>query len=381
MKRIIIAGAGFAGISAVKHMGNIAGNSAESEIMIFDKNDYTTIIPSLPDVAAKRFGPNLPKADVRDLLPRGVLFKNEEIEKIDLNTRTVSASSKDYGYDYLLLSAGSRTNFYGFNQNLNSLYVLDSLTEAQRLEEAFDRYLDNKRSHTLLISGAGFTGIEIACFLKKHAEESSRIIKVILVEKADRVLGNMPAVVSGYVESLISQLGFEVVKNSSVAQFNGEDVTLETGEVFEDVFFAWTSGTKRAIEDINGGFTSLPDGRMDVNEFLQVAGYTDVFAAGDCAALKSGDIYLRKAAAFAVASGATAGRNIVRSLKNMPLKRFRPIDIGWVIPLYPSSIGKLYGIPIRGRLGLCLHYLACGYRAHDLKSRMDYLVLGLRNLL
>jgi NADH:quinone reductase (non-electrogenic) len=162
MKRIIVVGAGFAGISAIKHLGKFAGTSPEHEIMVFDRNDYTTIIPSLPDVAAKRMGPNLPKANIRDLLPRGVLFKNEEIKKIYLDAQSISPGSKDYGYDYLLLAAGSITNFYSFNQNLSSIYVLDSLKEASRLEEAFGKYLKDRESYTILISGAGFTGVEIA---------------------------------------------------------------------------------------------------------------------------------------------------------------------------------------------------------------------------
>jgi NADH:ubiquinone reductase (H+-translocating) len=381
MKRVIIAGVGFAGISALKHLGEFTGTSPGFEIMVFDKNDYTTMIPSLPDVAAKRMGQNLPKANIEDLLPRRVLFKNEEIKKIDFDAQSISAGFKDYGYDYLLLSAGSITNFYGFNQHLSSIFVLDSLTEALRTEEAFGKYLSSRESYTLLISGAGFTGIEIACFLNEYAKANSKIIKVILVEKTARVLGNLPAAVGGYVESLTSDLGFDVVINSSVVSFNGTDVTLETGEVFEDVFFVWTSGTKRAIEDIYGGFISLPDGRMRVNKFLQVSGYENVFAAGDCAAIKSGDAYLRKAVAFSASSGATAGKNIVRSLKNMPLKKFRPVDLGWVIPMYPSSIGKVLGIPVRGRLGLGLHYLTDGYRTHDLESMRGYLTLGLKNMI
>ena|GEM_PF-291428 len=381
MKRIIIAGVGFAGISALKHLGEFTGTSPEFEVMVFDKNDYTTMIPSLPDVAAKRVGQNLPRADIGGLLPRRVLFKNEEITKIDFDAQSISVGSNDYGYDYLLLSAGSITNFFGFNQHLSSIFVLDSLTEALKIKEAFGGYLSNRESPTLIISGAGFAGIEIACFLNEYAKANSKTIKVILVEKTARVLGNLPAAVGGYVKSLTSDLGFDVVVNSSVISFNGTDVTLETGEVFEDVFFVWTSGTKRAIEDISGGFISLPDGRMRVNEFLQVSGYENVFAAGDCAAIKSGDAYLRKAVAFSVSSGATAGKNIVRSLNNTPLKRFRPVDLGWVIPMYPSSIGKLLGVPVRGRLGLGLHYLTCGYRTHDLESLRGYLALGLRNMI
>jgi NADH:quinone reductase (non-electrogenic) len=380
MKRIIVAGAGFAGISAIKHLVKFASTSPQYEIMVFDKNDYTTIIPSLPDVAAKRMRQDLPKADLVSLLPAKVLFANEEITKIDLDAQSISAGLKDYDYDYLLLSAGSVTNFYGFDQHLNSIFVLDSLTEAIKIEEAFGKYLKSRESHTLLISGAGFTGIETACFLNAYAKANSKTIKVILVEKTAKVLGNLPAAIGGYVEPLISGLGFDVIKKSSVISFDGNDVTLETGEVIEDVFFVWTSGTKRAIEDIGGGFISLPDGRMQVNKFLQVSGYDNVFAAGDCAAIKSGDAYLRKGVSFSVASGATAGRNIVRSLKNMPLKKFRPLDTGWVIPMYPSSIGKLLGIPVRGKLGLGLSYLACGYRAHDLKGRIGYLTLGLKNM-
>ena len=120
MKRIIIAGVGFAGISALKHLGEFTGTSPEFEVMVFDKNDYTTMIPSLPDVAAKRVGQNLPRADIGGLLPRRVLFKNEEITKIDFDAQSISVGSNDYGYDYLLLSAGSITNFFGFNQHLSS---------------------------------------------------------------------------------------------------------------------------------------------------------------------------------------------------------------------------------------------------------------------
>jgi NADH dehydrogenase len=381
MKRIIIAGAGFAGISALKHLGKSNLVSPEYEIMVFDKNDYTTIIPSLPDVAARRMGPDLPQANIKKLLPKRARFISENINRIDLDAQVVSTGYNDYEYDYLLLSAGSITNFYSFSDHLSNVFVLDSLTEASRIAGAFGEYLKNRESHTLIISGAGFTGIEIACFLKENAKASSKAIKVILVEKAARVLGNLPQDVSGYVESLMSDLGFDIVKNSSVISFNGNDVTLETGEVFEDVFFIWTSGTKRAIEDIYGGFVSLPDGRMQVNEFLQVSGYENVFAAGDCAAIKSGDAYLRKAVAFSVSSGAKAGKNIERSLKIMPLKKFRPVDLGWVIPLYPSSVGKALGVPIRGRLGLGLTYLLCGYRAHDLESGLGYLTLGLKNMI
>jgi NADH dehydrogenase len=381
VKRIIIAGAGFTGISALKPLGRFARTAPECEIIVFDKNAYTTMIPLLPDVAAKRINQNLTKVIIEDLLPERVLFVNEEIKKIDLDAQSIAAGSKDYEYDYLLLSAGSITNYFGFNQHLDSIFVLDSLTGALKIEKAFSEYLRNRKSPILLISGAGFTGIETACALKAYTETKSKAIDVVLVEKTDKVLGNLPVKVSTYVESLISDLGFKVVMNSSVSSFDGHNITLETGEVFEDVFFIWTSGTRRALQDITGSFTSLNDGRVIVNEFLQVLGYGNVFAAGDSAALKSGTANLRKAVAFSAASGKSAGGNIVRSLKNKRLKKYRPVDLGWIIPLYPSSIGRLLGVNVKGRLGISLQYLACGYRSHGLKNRIGYSLQALRALI
>ncbi len=381
MKRVVIAGAGFAGISALKPLGRYASAVPEDEIIIFDKNDFTTMMPSLPDVAAGRLKQGVLKVNIRNLLPKGVQFRNEEITKIDLDVAIVTTASSDYHYDYLIFCPGSVTNFYGFGQHLDQVFVLDSLRKALRLQEEFDRYLRDRNSRTLLISGAGFTGLEAACFLGAHARANSKALKVVIVEKNDRVLGNMPGEVSGYVNSLLSDLEVRVLTNSSIESFDGRNVTLETGEVFEDAFFVWTSGSKRAIGDISGTFSTLPDGRLIVNRFLQLPDYENVFVGGDGAAIKRGDVYLRKAAAFSVASGRWAGRNVVRSLENKRLIRYRPFDIGWVIPLYPSSIGKVTGVTIKGRPGLSFHYLACGYRSHSIINRTRYGLMALKSLM
>lgn len=380
MKRIIIAGAGFAGIAALKPVGTLARTAPECEIIVFDKNAYTTMVPLLPDVAAHKINPNLMRAMIESLLPERVRFVNEAIGKIDLDAQTITAGSKDYGYDYLLLSAGSVTNYFGFNQHLENIFVLDSLAQALKVESAFSEYLEARKSPVLLISGAGFTGIETACALKAYAKTKSREIDVVLVEKAGKVLGNLPANVGAYVESLIADLGFQVVKNSSVSSFDGNNIALESGEVFKDVFFIWTSGTRRSLRDISGSFESLPDGRIVVNEFLQVPGHENVFAAGDSAAIKSGDANLRKAVSFSVATGGTAGKNIVRSLEKKRLKRYRPVDLGWLVPLYPSSVGRMLGVNVKGKLGISLQYIACGYRSHGLKNKAGYALQASRAL-
>lgn len=381
MKRIIIVGAGQAGISAVRPLGRYARDAHEDEIIIFDKNDYTTMLPSLPDLAAASLGQSVLKVKIKNLLPRGVEFRNEEIEKIDLDACVVATASGDYHYDYLIFGPGSVTNFYGFDQHLGRIFVLDSLQKALSMQEEFDKYISGRNSCTLVISGAGFTGIEAACFLGAHARAKSKPLSVVLVEKGDRVLGSMPEEISGYVDALMSDLGFRVIINSSIKLFDGATITLETGEVFEDAFFIWTSGSKRAIQDISGKFSTLSDGRLIVNRYLQLPEHENVFVAGDGAAIKRRNGYLRKAVTFSVGTGRRASRNVVRSLENRRLRKFRTFDIGWVIPLYPSSIGKVLGVTLKGRLGLSFHYLACAYRSHNLINRIRYALRGLKSLI
>jgi NADH:quinone reductase (non-electrogenic) len=380
MKRVIIAGGGFAGLSAAKPLGRYIRNAHDAEIIIFDKNDYSAMIPSLPDIAGGRLRPGTLKVKIRKQLPRGVEFRQEEIQKIDLDARTVTTHFAEYHYDYLIFCPGSVTNFFGFDQQLDRVFVLDSLEGALSLKEEFDAYLKNCESCTLVISGAGFTGIEAACCLAARARKKSRPLSVFLVEKSDRVLGNLAEQVSRYVDSLISKLEFNTIRSSSIKTFEGSTITLETGEVFKDAFFVWTSGSKRKIENVSGKFSALPDGRLMVNKCLQLPEHENVFVAGDGAAIASRNGYRRKGVAFSVGSGRRASRNVVRSIEDRRLRAYRPIDIGWQIPLYPSGIGNLLGVTVKGRLALSFHYFACAIRIHSLTSRISYALMGLKSL-
>jgi NADH dehydrogenase len=376
VKKIIIAGAGFAGISAANSVKRTL--SSECQVTVFDKNEYTTMLPSLPDVSGGVIDRAMSTGDIRGLLPPGTELVKEEIKRIDLDAQNVSADKGEYNYDYLLISAGSVTEFFGFKDNKQDIYTLDSLQSALKIKQEFARYLDVTERPVVVISGAGFTGLEAACALREYSKGRSKDVDMVLVEKTSRVLGSLPEKISGYVETLISGLGFKVVRNSSVKSFNGKDVELTGGEVFKNAFFVWTAGTRISIEHISGEFKSLNDGRIIADEFLRVPGYENVFVAGDCAAIKNGNGYLRKAVNFAVYSGKSAGKNIALSIMGKKLEKFKPVDLGWVIPLYPSSVGNVMGVTVKGKLGLMLHYFMCGYRNYSFKNMFAYFLKALK---
>ncbi len=143
--------------------------------------------------------------------------------------------------------------------------------------------------------------------------------------------------------------------------------------MIDKAFFVWAGGTKFSIPEIRGNLKPLPDGRIIVNEYLQIPAHPEVFAAGDSAAVKdSSGNYIRKAVNFAWFGGKHAGKNISRLAGSKKLRPFKPVDPGWIIPLHEKAVGRLFGfIRAKGRLPLRLHYLLCGIRNYG-KNRLAF---------
>jgi len=123
----------------------------------------------------------------------------------------------------------------------------------------------------------------------------------------------------------------------------------------------------------------LTDGRIKVSRDLQVPAHPEVFACGDAAAMEHRGGYLRKAVNFAFYSGLRAGKNAAAFLLEHKMKPFRPVDLGWVIPLVDDSVGRIMGgLPVWGRTGLRLHYFMCGYRNFSGRNMRAFIRMALR---
>ncbi|MFC1484933.1 NAD(P)/FAD-dependent oxidoreductase [bacterium] len=370
MKKIIIIGGGFAGIQAAKQISKLKN----VECILFDNKEYTVMKPSLPDVIGGTIEDDFLVEKIVKLIPKKILFKKEKVGKIDLINKSIVTDTGNYKYDYLIIASGSRSNFYKFDQNLNKLYKLDFLEDALRIKNDFLDYISNTSKPTVVISGASFTGIELACALFSLSVSKKKHVKIILIERAN-LLGPLPLNIRDYMRNYIFSLGFILIEECEVISFDGKNIKLNNNQSFDNVFFCWCAGVKISISDIAGNHSGLPDGRIIVNEFLQIPERKEVFAVGDSAAIKNKDMYLRRAVNFSIYSGKIAGRNIFNIISNKKLKKFYPLDLGWIIPIYNSSIGKVLGITIKGRIGLRLHYFMCALRNYNLKNKFFYLKL------
>src|SRR5215216_778106 len=168
MARILVLGAGFAGlwaaVGAARKLDEIGTPAGEVEILLVDRNPYHNIRVrnyevDLSDVA-------IPLGDILD--PIGVRHLTAEVQTIDVVKRQVTVATPRgqelLAYDRLVLALGSELVRPQFCLAADTFDV-DTYAAAIRLNAHIatlgTRAASPGRS-TVVIVGAGFTGIEVA---------------------------------------------------------------------------------------------------------------------------------------------------------------------------------------------------------------------------
>lgn len=372
--RVVIIGGGFGGIAAAEKLYNKLPFESGVEIILIDKNQYTTMIPSLPDISGNRIKYKYAAEYFRKVLPRGIKFLNYEVKEVDLTNKTIYMDEKKLNYDYLIFSPGSRAAID--EDKLKVSYTMNSLQDALKIRDAFYRKTNKNEVTNVVIAGAGYTGVELACNLLNFANESNKKVAVTLVEKSERILPMLNEEISKDVLSKLNQLGINVIIKDEVIDNDGEKVTLKSNKLIDNAFLCWCSGEKISLSP-KGKYKTIEDGRIIVDEFLRIPEHPEVFVVGDAAAVKSAEVYLSRALNYAYLEGKSAGRNVASLITGEKLTSFKPKGNGWIIPLYLTSVTENKGGTNKGKLGLFLHYLKCGLKNYNGRNTRKYIGYGL----
>lgn len=374
--RVLIVGGGYAGIYAARML---VGCGLRHGVTLVDKNSHTTLYPSLPDIAGGRLPSRMARAPLVSVLPAPVAVRADTIRAFDLPNRTVYGEHGTFEYEHLIVACGSLTNFHGFPPPAN-VHTLDSLQAAERLRDDFRRYLELRgdRAH-VVVSGASYTGIELACCLRWMAQRRGAYPAITMVDPAPTYLGFLSPGQHRHAEHVVQSRQIRIYNNTMISEANRERVTFDNGMDIDVPFLCWAAGARMAVGEVAGDVDRIGDGRLIVDAHLRLPRYPEVFVAGDAAAVSNGDGYLRRAVNFSIGSGACAGANCARAMQGMPLRPFRPVDLGWVVPLATTSVGLVFGrIPVPPALGLHLHYMMSSYRSYTVEQRVRYAVAAVK---
>jgi len=370
--QVLILGGGFAGMAAA-HALRHAVRAGRCALTVVDREPVSAMIPVLPDYAAGLLDDRVITAPLVNRLPAGTTVVQDAVTAADPDARTVRmAGGNALTYDYLVLAMGSVAAPGPAESIDGEVYPLATYADARRLRAEFGRRLVAQAPPTVVISGAGYTGIELATGMVRSAAGQGKRVAVTLVEQRDAILPFLGPAQQARVRGSLDRHGIALRTGCKVAHYDGQSAVLSDGTDMGPALFCRTEGTVAPVQP-TGQHAALGDGRLRVTPALHLPDHPTVFAAGDAAAIPLGNGFLRKAVNFSIYTGHRAGANIARLLRGAPPRPFRPVDLGWVIPLGDDSVGRAFGrLPLQGRAGLRLHYLMCGLRNYSFRNLLFF---------
>lgn len=352
-KRIIIVGAGFAGLTLAEDLENTG-----YEVYLIDRNNYHQFQPLLYQVATARLEPASISFPLRKVFQRSknVKIRIADVLSVEADKKYLKTSIGDFSYDYLVLAYGCRTNYFGNKDLEHCAFPMKSVPEAiqlrNRILQTFEDAVITKSPEELqyilnfVIVGGGPTGVELAGALaemkknilpKDYPDKDFSKLTVYLLEGSPNVLNAMSDDSKKASRKYLEQLGVIVKTGTVVENYDGRTVRLKNGETIEAKNVIWAAGvTGNQIEGIPE--TAITRGnRLVVNRFNEIENLKDVFAIGDIAYMTTPK-YVNghpQLAAVANEQAKVLAKNFKLLAKNKPLKEYEYHDKGSM-----ATIGK-----------------------------------------
>lgn len=301
-KRVLILGAGFGGLTVALELAKLLPDSTR-QVMMIDRVNFHLFTPMLYQVATGLLEPGNIVYSVRSLArDHGFRFHEAEAVGIDLERRIVATDRGEQPYDLLVLALGSVTNFFGnaaIQEHAVSLKNLrDAVTIRNRILDAFERSdveqdPDARRALlTFVVVGGGATGVELTGSIRTLVSEgllrdyptiSRSDVRLVLVEAGPSILGGMDPWLAETAVHHLRRQGIEVLLNHAATDVTAEGIRLEDGTFIPSKTVVWAAGVRPSPLTASLPIEKGRDGRLVVNEYLQVKGASGVYAVGDCA--------------------------------------------------------------------------------------------------
>jgi len=382
--RVVIVGAGFAGLTAAKALSRI-----DAEVTVVDRRNHHLFQPLLYQVATAALDPSDIASPVRAVLRRSanteVLLA--EVTGVDRQRRRVLLADRELAYDWLIVGTGARDSYFGHDAWTRSAPGLKSLEEAleirRRVLGAFERaeYEPDPELRralmTFVIVGAGATGVELAGALSEMARQSlpadfrhidTRTARIVLVEGMDRVLPGYPPGLSDDARRTLERLGIEVRTGTRVTGIDHTGVTLGNERIAARTAL-WAAGVIASPLGAGLGTDVDRTGRVRVTPELTLPGDARVLVVGDAAYVEQDGKPVPGVAPAAMQMGRHAARNVRLALRGLPLLPFHYRDKGMFAVIgRGAAVGIVAGrVAVRGFLAwfswLTIHlFFLVGFR-------------------
>jgi NADH dehydrogenase len=359
-KRIVVIGGGHAGLNAVKEIEKqiVAPSGGKYRVLLIDKQPYHLRKVLLFRAAVSDQPLKVPFSRY---FGKHVEVVQASLRAIDSGRRMVQVAYPDGSqgeiqYDRLVLALGSTIREAAPEQGGISLKDLQSArkirsTILENISRARNESDEMRRRQllTVAVAGAGITGIEtsaeIGFWLKEEAKKAGidpDLAEVTLCNAGQRLLEELPEKVGKRLEEGLRLNNVKVRHNAKAEKFAEETVYLQDGSTLQAGLCIWTLGLQANPLVSQLGLPVEDDGKLSVDPWYHVKGFSDIYAIGDCA--KAVDPATGKADGMTCKEAIPQAQRVSKIIKAELAGKTGPQHKGYPVSLFCIGLGPGNGL-------------------------------------
>ncbi|PRX27434.1 NADH dehydrogenase [Orenia metallireducens] len=372
-KKIVILGAGYAGIKAAKTLNKKFKKDNSVEITLIDQHQHHILLTELHEVAGNRIDSNGVKVSLAEVFDNTkVNLVQDKVTGIDTDKQQLLSENSIYNYDYLVLAVGSEPTYFNIPGMEEHAFDLWSLEDAKEINGQIRTMFSlasqekdiNKRKEllTFTVGGGGFTGIEVVGEIAQWTDDLCKLynipkeeVSIKVIEAMDKILPVLSKKRIAKAERYLrKELGVELLLNSTICKVEEDGVIINSCQLEgnhivdtpqqEDTkirtqTLIWTGGVKAKEFVKKLGLNLNHRDRIEVNNYLQTS-IENIYAIGDNTYFETDDNWVMpQLVEAAVQAGKSVANNIYAEISGKELKEFKPQLHGVMV-----SIGANYAV-------------------------------------
>jgi NADH dehydrogenase len=343
--QIAVLGAGYAGLTLARRLEDRL--PPEVDIVVVDESPTHLVQHEVHRVIRR---PSIVEAitvPLTEVLDRAEVV-TARVEDVDADSRTVELDTgRTIDYDYAAVCLGAETAYHDLPGVEEHSTPLKRVADAETIRENF---LDVRESGgTVVVGGAGLSGVQVAGELTAFAEEQdvTDAVDVVLLEQLDSVAPSFPENFQEAVRDELVARDVEIRTGAEVTRATDEEIELGSGTLRYDQF-VWTGG-------ITGSDAMYGD-RPVVRNDLRLDRST--FVVGDAARVVDADGQAVPASASAaIREAGTVAGNIEKLVEHdladpddfaPRLDPYRFEVPGWIVSIGDGAVAQVGPTVVRG---------------------------------
>lgn len=341
----------------------------EADVTLVNKHNYHYETTWMHEASAGTLHHDRCRYQIKDVINTSrVNFVQDTVKKIDKEGKKVVLETGELSYDYLVVALGAVPETFGISGLKEYAFSISNINSSRQLREHIEYQFATYNTEaekrperlTIVVGGAGFTGIEFLGELGNRIPELCREydidrqqVRLICVEAAPSVLPGFDPELVDYAVNYLEGKGVEFKIGTAVKECTPDGIICGKDDQTEEIkagTVVWAAGVRGNPIIEESGFENMR-GRVKVKPDLRVEGHDDIFVIGDCSLIINEETErpYPPTAQISMQQGETCANNLAALIHDKETETFSFDNKGSVASLGEhDAIGVAFGRKMTG---------------------------------